>query len=422
MNPSSLKSQLPMEVMAPAGSWDSLIAALRAGAGSVYFGVGKLNMRSRSAGNFSSDDLPQIMRLCRSAGAKAYLALNTVMYDQEMEEMKELITLAASAKVDAVIGSDISVLEHASKLGIKVHISTQSNVTNVDAVRFYARYADVMVLARELNLDQVKYISDAIRREEIRGPGGDLVRIEMFAHGALCMAVSGKCYLSLDNMNHSANRGACMQLCRRPYKVTSLDGEIELQVDNEYIMSPKDLCTIHILDRMRDAGVSVLKIEGRGRPADYVSITTRCYLEAAQALEIGDYTEERIAIWQKQLDSVYNRGFWEGYYLGRKLGEWTDGHGSQATLQKTYVGKVTNYYRKLGIAEVLIEARDMAVGDSFMVMGPSTGLVEGLINSLHTDQGPVEKAEKGITCAFPVASAVRRQDKVYKVHPREAEK
>jgi len=414
-----LKKRPPMEVMAPAGSWASLTAALQAGAGSVYFGIGQLNMRSRAAGNFTMEDLPKISRLCQSAGAKSYLALNTIMYDQEMDEMRSIILAAKEANINAIIGSDISVLEFAASQGVRVHISTQCNVTNIEAVRFYARYADVMVLARELNLEQVKHISNAISEQQIKGPSGELVRIEMFVHGALCMAVSGKCYLSLDNMNSSANRGACMQVCRKPYKVTDMDGDIELQVDNEYIMSPKDLCTIHILDKMYDAGVSVLKIEGRGRAADYVSATTQCYTEAVKALQNGHYDQESIARWWDRLDSVYNRGFWEGYYLGRKLGEWVSVHGSVAKKQKTYIGKVVNYYRKLGVVEVQIDTHGLTEGDAIMIIGPTTGVLDGNITSLHSDDGPVTTASKGQVCSFPVSRVVRRQDKVYKVTVRE---
>lgn len=400
--------------MAPAGSFESLRAAIDGGADSVYFGVGRLNMRSRSSRNFTLEDLHQIAAICSEAGVKSYVTLNTIVFDNELDEMKIVADACLSAGVNAVIASDSAVLGYLRTINQPIHISTQCNITNIDAVRFYSQYADVMVLARELSLEQVKAITRRIAVEGIKGPSGKLVRIELFAHGALCMAVSGKCYLSLDNLSSSANRGACLQVCRRPYKVTDADGEIELAVDNEYIMSPKDLCTLPFLNRLIDAGVSVLKIEGRGRSAEYVKTVARVYKEAAESIVSGTFTDERIGLWMKRLDQVYNRGFWGGYYLGQKLGEWSTGYGSQATRHKLYVGKVTNYFGNLGVAEIKVETNAILPGDTLIFNGPTTGSFEQEVKEVRLAFDPVQEAQKGDTCSVAVDSIVRRSDKVYK--------
>jgi U32 family peptidase len=404
-----------IEIMSPVGSYESLMAAIQGGANSVYFGVGKLNMRSRSSQNFSLDDLDRIVEIARDNGIRTYLTLNTIIYDQEMEEMQQTIDRAKAAGITAVIASDMSVIDYANSQGVEVHISTQCNITNLQAVKFYSRYADVMVTARELNLDQVASIVKSIGEQEIRGPSGELVQIEIFAHGALCMAVSGKCYLSLDNMNHSANRGACLQLCRRAYTVKDKDEGFELDIENEYIMSPKDLCTLEFLDKIIDAGVKVLKIEGRGRGPEYVKTVTRVYRQAADAILEGSFMEEKVEGWMKQLHAVYNRGFWDGYYLGRKLGEWTEKYGSQATKRKIYVGKVTNYFSNLEVVEVKMESHDLHIDDELLVIGPTTGVVELKPSEIRVDLTPVPITRKGEMCSFRVPELVRRGDKVYKL-------
>ena len=386
--------------MSPVGSMESLMAAIQGGAGSVYFGIGKLNMRSSK--NFTIDDLKEITRICKEHGIRSYITLNTVVYDEEMEEMQKIVDAALENGVSAIIASDQSVIAYARSVGMEVHMSTQTNITNLGAVKFYAAFADVMVTARELSLDGVKRITESIAKEKITGPGGENVKVEVFVHGALCMAVSGKCYLSLDNMNYSANRGACMQLCRRSYEVKDKDTGLELEVDNAYIMSPKDLKTIDFLDKILDAGVSVLKIEGRGRSPEYVKTVTRCYREAVDQ-------------WNESLASVYNRGFWDGYYLGRKLGEWSEQYGSQATRKKIYVGKVTNYFSKIGVAELLIEASSLDKGDDIMIIGPTTGVYEARIEELRVEEKPSEQALQGSTCSIPVGNLVRRADKLYKL-------
>lgn len=402
-----------IEIMAPAGSYESLMAALQAGADSVYFGVGKLNMRSRSSKKFSLDDLQKIAGICQEHGVRSYLTLNTIIYDQEMEEMQQAIDCAKSSGVTAVIASDISVMEYARAMGLEVHISTQCNITNLGAVRFYARFADVVVLARELNLDQVRAIVDGIAREDIRGPSGRPVQVEMFVHGALCMAISGKCYLSLDTMNHSANRGACLQLCRRSYMVTDKDEGYTMEVDHEYIMSPRDLCTIDFLDKIAGAGVTVFKIEGRGRGPEYVKTVTSCYREAADAIIQGTYTRERAEAWRLRLAKVFNRGFWDGYYLGKKVGEWSAQYGSQATHRKQYAGKVTNYFSQIGVAEIKLESHGLAVGDEVIISGPTTGVVELQLAELRVDELPATMAEKGTVCSIALPEPVRRGDKVF---------
>lgn len=402
-----------IEIMAPAGSYESLMAAIQAGADSVYFGVGKLNMRSRSSKNFSLDDLKNITSICHKKGVKTYLTLNTIIYDAEMEEMRQTIDCARESGVSAVIASDISVMEYAREVGLEVHISTQCNITNLSAVKFYARYANVVVLARELTLEQVRQIVDGINRDIICGPSGKLIRVEMFVHGALCMAISGKCYLSLDNMNYSANRGACLQLCRRSYLVTDKEEGYELEVDHEYIMSPKDLCTIDFLDKIVQSGVTVFKIEGRGRGPEYVKAVTSCYREAADAVLNGSYSKERIEGWRTRLARVFNRGFWDGYYLGKKMGEWTEQYGSQATHRKQYAGKVTNFFSNISVAEVKLESHGINVGDVLVISGPTTGVVEFELNEIHLDEQPAGAAAKGQVCSIVVPELARRGDKVF---------
>ncbi len=408
-----------IEITAPVGSFESLYTAIRAGADSVYFGVGTLNMRARSSINFSLQDLVRISRVCRKHNIRTYLTLNTVIYDAEIKKMQHIVDSAKKNGISAIIASDRAVIQYANKVGIDVHMSTQANISNTEAVKYYSRYADVMVTARELDLSQVAVITKAIRKEKIKGPSGEEVRIEVFAHGALCMAISGKCYLSLDNYNASANRGACYQICRRPYRITDLEGDVELVVDNEYIMSPKDLCTIGFLDKIVKAGVTVLKIEGRGRSPEYVKTVVSCYREAVDALESGTYTPEKVEGWMDRLKTVYNRGFWDGYYLGRKLGEWTSQHGSVATQRKEYVGKVINYFTKLKVAEIKMESGSLKIGDPVYIMGPTTGVHELVIPEIRVDLKNVDKVVKGEICSMPVKSHVRRADKIYRIVPAE---
>ena len=404
-----------IEIMAPVGSYESLMAAIQGGANAVYFGIGKLNMRSRSSKNFTLDDLAEISKICHQNNIRSYITLNTVIFDKEIDEVKEIINAAKQNEITAIIASDISVIQYARSQNVEVHMSTQTNITNIEAVQFWSLFADVMVTARELSLVQVAAITRQIEERQIKGPSGKLIQIEIFAHGALCMAVSGKCYLSLDNMNHSANRGACLQLCRRGYKVSDLDGEHELEIDNEYIMSPKDLKTIGFLDKILAAGVRVLKIEGRGRSADYVKVVSQCYREAADAVFEGNYTSENIEIWEQRLKTVYNRGFWDGYYLGKKLGEWTENYGSLASKKKVYAGVVTNFFSKPGVAEIKLEAQDLNIGDDIQIHGPTTGVYEATISEIRLELEPVSKVEKGLICSIPVNQLVRRMDKVYKI-------
>ncbi len=404
-----------IEIMSPVGSFESLMAAIQGGANSVYFGVGKLNMRSRSSQNFSLDDLLRIVEIARNHRVKTYLTLNTIIYDDEMEEMKTTLQRAKDAGISAIIASDLSVIDYAHRLGVEIHISTQCNITNLQAVRFFSRFADVMVTARELSLTQVADIVAGIEREQITGPSGNLVQIEVFVHGALCMAVSGKCYLSLDNTNYSANRGACLQLCRRGYTVKDREGEFELAIENEYIMSPKDLCTLEFIDKIIRAGVRVFKIEGRGRGPEYVKTVTKVYREAADACLQGTFTREKVDAWLAELKKVYNRGFWDGYYLGRKMGEWTERYGSQATHKKVYVGKVTNYFPKIGVAEVKMETGEIRTGNSVYITGPTTGVLETTIDEIRVDLSPVNYTRKGDVCSIAVPSQVRRGDKIYRI-------
>lgn len=404
-----------IEIMAPVGSYEALSAAIQAGAGSVYFGIGHLNMRSRSAKNFSLEDLRTIAEICASHGVKSYVTVNTVVFDEEMDEMRSLLDTVKNAGVSAIIASDQSVIQYARKIGVEVHISTQTNVTNTEAVRYYSQFADVVVTARELSLKQVENIYKNIEKEHITGPSGNLVRLEAFCHGALCMAVSGKCYLSLDNFNSSANRGACVQPCRRGYEVWDRDHEVNLAIENEYIMSPKDLCTLPFLDKVLNAGVKVLKIEGRGRSPEYTKVTVKVYREAVDAVFEGTFTEEKVKAWTERLGSVYNRGFWDGYYLGRKMGEWTEKYGSQATKTKLFVGTVTNYFAKINVAEIRMETHELNIGDEIMIIGPTTGVYEDVIREIRVDLEPIDSAKKGELCSIPVTDLVRRSDKVYKV-------
>lgn len=403
-----------VEIMSPAGSYESLMAAINAGAGSIYFGVGALNMRSRSAANFTLDDLQQITDICREHNVKSYLTVNTIVYNDEIQKAHDLLDAAKRCQVTAIIASDMAVIQYARQIGLEIHLSTQCNVTNVEAVRYYAQFADVVVLGRECNLRQVADICQTIREQNITGPRGELVKIEMFVHGALCMAVSGKCYLSLDNFNYPANRGACIQPCRRAYKVQDAENELELLVDNKYIMSPKDLCTIGFLDKIIKAGVSILKIEGRGRSAEYVKIVTQCYHEALHAIESGSFSKELVDQWTNRLRSVYNRDFWDGYYLGRKMGEWSERYGSQATRIKQHVGKITNYFANISVAEICMEEESLAVGEELLIIGPTTGVYEDTVSEIRMDLKPVERVEKGVYCSIPVNSLVRRGDQVYK--------
>ena len=404
-----------IELMAPAGDFESLRAAIQGGANAVYFGVGKLNMRSGSAKNFTVEDLPEITRICNKAHIKSYLTLNIVMYDAELEDMKKLVSKAKEAGISAIIATDPAVINVVRNYDIPLHISTQANISNIESVKFYAGLADVMVLARELSIDQMKHICDSIEKEQIKGPGGELVRIEVFIHGALCMAISGKCYLSLHQSNKSANRGACRQICRKGYEVTDLDSGEKLNVDHEYIMSPKDLNTIPFLDKIIDAGVKILKIEGRGRSPEYVKTVTESYHNALIAIEKGEFDEKFINESKARLESVFNRGFWDGYYLGRKLGEWSGKYGSSATKRKVYIGKGINYFSKIGVAEFLIESQSLHVGDDILITGPTTGVIESKVNEIRVDLKNVDSSVKGEYCSIPISEKVRRADKLYKI-------
>jgi putative protease len=410
-----MQKNTKFEVMAPAGSWEAMMAAIKAGADSVYFGVEQLNMRARQTNNFLVEDLPEVARVCSEAGVKSYITMNTIIYDHDISLMRRIIDKAKEAGITAVIASDLAVMNYCRKKGMEVHISTQSNVTNLETVELFSDYADVIVMARELTLKQVGDMVKAIKKNNITGPSGNLVQIEIFAHGALCMAVSGKCYLSLHSHNASANRGACIQNCRREYTVTDEEG-IELKIDNEYIMSAKDLCTIDFLDKILEAGVQVLKIEGRGRAADYVYTTTQCYREAVDAFEEGTYTQEKIEVWREKLSSVYNRGFWDGYYLGRKMGEWSNVHGSVATTKKIYIGKGVKYFEKIGVGEFLMESHDINIGDKLIVTGPTTGLIETTVEEIRLGSGDsVQQAVKGNTISLQIGEKIRASDKLYKI-------
>ena len=402
-----------IEIMAPAGSYESLMAAIQGGADSVYFGVEQLNMRAGSSNNFTLNDLKNIAKICKKNGVKTYLTVNVVVYDEEIEQMHQIVDTAKESGINAIIASDLAVIQYAFSIGIEVHLSTQLNISNTEALRFYSQWADVVVLARELDLNKVKVIYDNIHEQGIRGPHGELVKIEMFAHGALCMAISGKCYLSLHECNTSANRGTCYQICRRQYIVTEKETGDELEIDNAYIMSPKDLCTIGFIDKLLEAGVRVLKIEGRARSAEYVKTVCECYNEAINAVIDGSYDEAKTIAWRERLSTVFNRGFWNGYYLGQRLGEWNDRYGSAATMRKTYLGKVTNYFRKLKVAEIKIETTDLNIGDTIMIIGPTTGVVEYKVEEIRVDLKNTDKAQKGEYCSIPAPDYLRRSDKVF---------
>lgn len=404
-----------IEIMAPAGSWESLAAAIQAGADSVYFGIEKLNMRSKSSNNFTTADLRKIVSVCNENNVKSYLTINTILYDDDLSLMREIIDTAHEVKVSAIIASDIAAMMYAHEKGVEVHLSTQLNISNTDALRFFAQFATVVVLARELNMEQVANIHKQIQEQNIRGKNGEHIRIEMFCHGALCMAVSGKCYLSLHEKNLSANRGACNQICRRGYVVKDKDSEIELEIDNEFIMSPKDLKTIGFTNIMLQSGVRVFKIEGRARGPEYVKTVVSCYREAIESYLDGTYSDEKIEGWNQRLSRVFNRGFWNGYYLGQRLGEWSANYGSEATHKKVYIGKCTNYYSKLQVAEFLLEAQHLDKGDEILITGETTGAYEDVVNEMRVDLLPVERVEKGTFFSIKTRDIIRRNDKLFKI-------
>ena len=404
-----------IELMAPAGGFDSMQAALDAGADSIYFGVEQLNMRAKSSINFTLDDLEEITQRCGKKNVRTYLTLNTIIYDHDLSIIKTLLNRAKEAGITAVIASDQAVIHYAKTIGVEVHISTQLNITNIETVKFYSLFADTMVLSRELSLGQVKKIADAIKKENVIGPGGKLVELEIFGHGALCMAVSGKCYMSLHTQNSSANRGACVQNCRRKYKVIDMEDGHELEIDNEYIMSPKDLCTLNFIDQVIDTGVKVLKIEGRARAPEYVSRVISTYKEAIDAYYAGEFNQERVKTWMGQLETVYNRGFWNGYYLGQEMGEWSDTPGSLATRKKVYLGKGIHYFSKAKIAHFRLESQSVKVGDEILITGPTTGVVELTLPAIRIDDKEAEKAERGDDITFELDQIIRPSDKLYKM-------
>ena len=403
------------EIMGPVGSYDSLTAAIQGGADSIYFGIEGLNMRARSSNNFTIDDLKQIASVCKENGLKSYLTVNTIIYDNDISLMRQIVNAAKEAELSAIIASDVSVMMYARSIGVEVHLSTQLNITNTEALKFYGQFADVVVLARELNLDQVAAIYKDIVEQNIKGPNGELIRIEMFSHGALCMAVSGKCYLSLHERDLSANRGACNQICRRSYIVKDKETDIELEIDNEYIMSPKDLKTIHFMNKMMDAGVRVFKIEGRARGPEYVRTIVECYKEAIKAYCEGTFTEEKVENWDERLATVFNRGFWDGYYLGQRLGEWSSNYGSGATKRKVYIAKGIKYFSNLGVAEFLMETQSLKVGDEILITGPTTGAVFQTIEEIRVDLKSVEETVKGEKFSIKVSDKIRPSDKLFKL-------
>jgi putative protease len=404
-----------IEIMAPVGSWESLSAAIHAGCDSVYFGIEQLNMRARSTVNFTINDLTKIVRICNDSDVKTYLTINTVLYDHDIALMKTIINKAKENLVSAIIASDHAVLAYCKKIGMPVHISTQANVSNTETVEFYAAFADVIVLARELTLKQVAAVTKEIKKRNICGPSGELVAIEIFAHGALCMAISGKCYLSLHSHNASANRGACVQNCRREYIVTDKEEGIELAIDNEYIMSAKDLCTIAFLDKILAAGVCIIKIEGRGRSADYVDTTVRCYREAVEAIQSGTYNLQKTELWLERLAAVYNRGFWDGYYLGRKMAEWSNSYGSKATEKKIYVGKGVKYFRKIGVGEFYLESHSLKKGDHILITGPTTGVIKTIVSEIRVDDKTADEVFKNQAFSIQIKNIIRPSDKLYKI-------
>ena len=410
------RKRTDIDLMAPVGSYESLMAAIQAGSNSIYFGIEQLNMRARSSNNFTFDDLRNIVSICEEHNVKTYLTVNTIIYDEEMEKMHKVVDAAAENHVTAIIASDIAVMQYARSKGVEVHASTQLNISNIEAVTFFAQFCDVMVTARELSLEQVKYITDQIRQRDIRGPKGELVKIEIFCHGALCMAVSGKCYLSLHEYNHSANRGACLQACRRAYRVTDIESGDELEIDNKYIMSPKDLCTIGFVNKIIDAGVSVLKIEGRARSCEYVKTVVECYDQALNSCFDGTYNREKIDGWKKRLETVFNRGFWDGYYMGQRLGEWSDVYGSRATKTKVYLGKVLNFFSKINVAEIKLEtAEELNVGDEILITGTTTGALQQTVEEIREDLKPVQKVVQGSLFSIKTNDVVRRGDKLYRI-------
>lgn len=405
-----------IDLMAPVGSYESLMAAIHAGANSVYFGIEKLNMRARSSNNFTFEDLKNIVDICNKANVKTYLTVNTVIYDGELEKMRQVIDAATQAKVSAVIVSDTAVMQYAFKKGVEIHASTQLNISNIEAVEFYSQFCDVIVTARELNLEQVAEITRQIKERNIIGPSGKLVEIEVFCHGALCMAISGKCYMSLYEYNHSANRGECLQNCRRTYILTDKESGAEIEVDNEYLMSPKDLSTISFVDKIIEAGVSVLKIEGRARSAEYVKTVVECYNQAISSVLDNTYTQEKIDKWTEKLSTVFNRGFWDGYYLGQKLGEWSRQHGSKASKTKVFLGKVINYYSNIGVAEIKLETdEELLINDEIVILGPSTGAVQQVVEEIQFDYKAVKKVKQGDLFSIKTDELVRRGDKLYKL-------
>lgn len=410
-----MKNIADFEIMAPVGSYDSLAAAIQGGANSIYFGIEGLNMRAKSSNNFTTEDLKNIAKICQEHGMKSYLTVNTIIYDNDISLMHQIVNAAKEANVSAIIASDVAVMMYARSIGVEVHLSTQLNITNTEALKFYGQFADVVVLARELTLDQVADIYKDIVEQQIKGPSGELIRIEMFSHGALCMAVSGKCYLSLHEKDLSANRGACNQLCRRGYIVKDKESNIELEIDNEYIMSPKDLKTIHFMNKMMDAGVRVFKIEGRARGPEYVRTVVECYKEAVKAYCEGTYTEDKVAEWDTRLATVFNRGFWDGYYLGQRLGEWTANYGSGATKRKVYIGKGIKYFSNIGVAEFLMETQSLKVGDEILVTGPTTGAVSQVVDEIRVDLKPVQETVKGEKFSIRLTEKIRPSDKLFKV-------
>lgn len=410
-----MKSRQDYEIMAPAGSYESLMAAIQGGADSIYFGIEGLNMRSKSSNNFTIDDLHHIAKICRENNLKSYLTVNTIIYNNDMTLMRRIVDAAKEANLSAIIAADVAVLMYARSIGVDVHLSTQLNITNTESLRFYAQYADVVVLARELNLDQVAAIHRDIVEQQIKGPGGELIQIEMFAHGALCMAVSGKCYLSLHEKNLSANRGECNQICRRGYIVKDKTSDIELEIDNEYIMSPKDLKTIHFMNKMMDAGVRVFKIEGRARGPEYVQVVSTCYREAIESYCNDTFTQEKIDEWNEKLATVFNRGFWDGYYLGQRLGEWTHRYGSGATKRKVYVGKAIKHFGNLGVTEFLVETQSVRQGDELLITGPTTGALFVTANDIRVNLESVAEAIKGDHFSIQVNEKIRPNDQLYKM-------
>jgi len=403
------------EIMAPVGSRESLAAAIQAGAGSVYFGIGQLNMRSHSANHFTIDDLKEIAQTCREHAIKSYLTVNTIIYGEDLQTMREICDAAKEADITAVIACDVAVMTYCNRIGLEVHLSTQLNISNIEALRFYAQFADVVVLARELRLEQVEEIYRQINEQDIRGPRGERIRIEMFCHGALCMAVSGKCYMSLHDANRSANRGECIQICRRSYILTDAETGNEIEVDNKYLMSPKDLKTVRFIDRMMKAGVRVFKIEGRARGPEYVYTVVNCYKEAIQSVLDGTFTEEKKDQWDERLATVFNRGFWDGYYQGQKMGEWNSNYGSNATVRKQLVGKVMKFYSRLSVAEVAVEAAEISVGDQLLITGPTTGVMYIDATEIRYELQPVQTARQGWRVSIPVSGKVRPNDKLFKL-------